>query len=991
MKITDLIKRLTGNSTSAPTVTWNVDTEGVNFFLPEELKAGEVSSGVLSLALLQAATLRSAEEAGLAEKNYSGYTVFSRNFVKLEEDFFDLFDFPPVFLGTIDVSFDGSIGQAAFAASTIVELLDGARLRSFQLDGPFLAVSKTERYRLERPDHDGISALAEHEALPSGERTEYINGRLVHNLQKAQQEGGRLRLAHFENLSVIEPEQIGVVASMSENGDFVLSPSIPGTATETMERRWGQLSNEDVGALRAENQLVILKPEARAAVEEVLTNRRIPKEQIASFVKNPTAYINAALIDLDTGFSVRVHGAERFELRYFGETEQEVQDWFGGEPSAPVALKTLLSRITAESELDDIKERAAHAKTHGADVFEFDGAHVSVTGIENPSDVCERERPAVQARQAKKEEQGADFPPDVEYAAEELATVAIDDNDEETQITGQFDLSDFDPTQQTFDRDKLARNPFPHQEEGIRWLLAHLDRLEQYETGGALLADDMGLGKTYMTLVSIAEWMSRVEARGGKLKPHLIVAPVSLLANWKKEVELAFKRSPFKDIVILQAGESLSEFREKGAGKEVKQRFDSERIEDADAIRHSLKVGSIFGASRLDTPNRLVLTTYQTLRDYQFSMARIDWGVVALDEAQNIKNPNALVTRAAKGLKSDFRLIATGTPVENSLKDFWCLMDTCTPGLMGNWQEFRQSYIQPILESDNDPNVKQEVGRQLRERAGTFMLRRTKEGSLERLPTKTLWIGSEPGPNESYLATLDVMMPPPQLSAYNDVINGVRLSGAEDKRGVALGALQALRSVCIHPALRTNDAIVEQFSLEDSGKMRATFDVLDEVKARNEKAIIFLVNKRAQQMVAAAVQAQFGLQVDIINGDTKSSSRKVEQTRQGILDRFQAGDGFDVIIMSPVAAGVGLTVTAANNVIHLERHWNPAKEAQATDRVYRIGQQRPVNVYLPVTKHPELISFDERLNNLLRNKVDLSDAVVTTDAVSDEEMMDVFS
>ena len=144
-------------------------------------------------------------------------------------------------------------------------------------------------------------------------------------------------------------------------------------------------------------------------------------------------------------------------------------------------------------------------------------------------------------------------------------------------------------------------------------------------------------------------------------------------------------------------------------------------------------------------------------------------------------------------------------------------------------------------------------------------------------------------------------------------------------------------------------------------------------------------------MMAAAIQMTYGLQVDIINGDTKTSSRHADQTRQGIIDRFQEADGFDVIIMSPVAAGVGLTVTAANNVIHLERHWNPAKEAQATDRVYRIGQTRSVNVYLPVAVHPELMSFDERLNRLLRNKVDLSDAVVTTEMVSEDELMDIFN
>ena len=172
--------------------------------------------------------------------------------------------------------------------------------------------------------------------------------------------------------------------------------------------------------------------------------------------------------------------------------------------------------------------------------------------------------------------------------------------------------------------------------------------------------------------------------------------------------------------------------------------------------------------------------------------------------------------------------------------------------------------------------------------------------------------------------------------------------------------------------------------------MLAVFKLLEALKTKQEKCIVFLISKRAQALLAAAIEVQFGIQVDIVNGDTKTTSKKAEETRAGIIDQFQEAPGFGVIIMSPVAAGVGLTVTAANNVIHLERHWNPAKEAQATDRVYRIGQQKEVNVYLPIAVHPKMESFDERLNALLRNKTDLSSAVVTTDSVSEDSMLSIF-
>ena len=150
--------------------------------------------------------------------------------------------------------------------------------------------------------------------------------------------------------------------------------------------------------------------------------------------------------------------------------------------------------------------------------------------------------------------------------------------------------------------------------------------------------------------------------------------------------------------------------------------------------------------------------------------------------------------------------------------------------------------------------------------------------------------------------------------------------------------------------------------------------------------------KAVQAYVCALVTATFGIPVDTVNGDTKAVATKLDlDTRKRIIDRFQAGQGFGVIVMSPVAAGVGLTVVAANNVIHLERHWNPAKEAQATDRVYRIGQTRNVNVYMPMALHPNNRSFDLKLNSLLVNKIDLSDAVVAPSIVESSDLENCFA
>ena len=988
MKLSDIFRRNSGDDVGKVAVEWSVDpAEGVDLFLPPELtNLQRGATAGLELAVLQVALLRSAEEQGLALRNHSGFTILSDEFVQFEPEFYDLFDFPEPFSGQLEVSFSGNTTQSSFSARLVCVMPDGDRITTLSLKGPFLSLGDSEMFRLDAPTYKAIKSIVEHQSSDPNERTEYVNGRLVLDLKDAQSAGAPVTLAHFENFEVLEPESIGVHAEVGIGGDLLLTPTFEGVEVGDSESRWGQLKAKGTESLRVKNKLILLKQEAMEAVREVLTSRRIPAEQVKSFLESPTAFISSAMIDLDTGFSLRVHGAERFELRYFGDTESLSQDWFSGDEKPEMPLSTKLATVKTEAELEDIQSKVEDAVKHGASLVEFDDYRLSFEDVPDPVSAV---------KVAKKRLTSAALSNDDDEELEiaeplERSTLAIDDNDEEVSFSGRFDSVALDIDAEIFSTENLARFPYKHQEHGIKWILAQQNLNTKLQTGGALLADDMGLGKTYMTLVALAESMRREREENRPEKPQLIVAPVSLLANWKDEVTKTFKRPPFKDIVILQAGEDLSKYRISKAGKETLQSVGPEGVlESPELIRHSLKIGPGFGSERLDQPGRLVLTTYQTLRDYQFSMARVDWGTAVFDEAQNLKNPNALVTRAAKGIKAEFKLIATGTPVENSLKDFWCLMDTCTPGLLGSWQDFRVCYIQPILESGSNLDVKQHVGASLRAQVGDFMLRRTKTECLDGLPPKTIWVGAEPAGEEKFSETLSAKMPVPQQRAYDAVVAGVRAADPESKRAAALSALHSLRGICIHPKLALNTDSGMSV-VEDSGKMLAVFKLLEALKTKQEKCIVFLISKRAQALLAAAIEVQFGIQVDIVNGDTKTTSKKAEETRAGIIDQFQEAPGFGVIIMSPVAAGVGLTVTAANNVIHLERHWNPAKEAQATDRVYRIGQQKEVNVYLPIAVHPKMESFDERLNALLRNKTDLSSAVVTTDSISEDSMLSIF-
>jgi SNF2 family DNA or RNA helicase len=234
-----------------------------------------------------------------------------------------------------------------------------------------------------------------------------------------------------------------------------------------------------------------------------------------------------------------------------------------------------------------------------------------------------------------------------------------------------------------------------------------------------------------------------------------------------------------------------------------------------------------------------------------------------------------------------------------------------------------------------------------------------------------------------------------QLRAYDAVLDNYRSQRAtEDMRGRALGVLQNLREISLHPWLRQESHLLAgnakeaRTRMSESGKLVVLLNVLDRISKREEKVILFMVTKRLQRVVKLWLDQIFDLNISIINGDTAAVPKKSDVlTRKQLIAKFEAQAGFNVLIMSPVAAGVGLTVVGANHVVHVERHWNPAKEAQASDRVYRIGQKKEVHIHLPIALHPRHDSFDVHLDRLLRGKLMLKDAVVTPEIVGEVEMI----
>ena len=312
-------------------------------------------------------------------------------------------------------------------------------------------------------------------------------------------------------------------------------------------------------------------------------------------------------------------------------------------------------------------------------------------------------------------------------------------------------------------------------------------------------------------------------------------------------------------------------------------------------------------------------------------------------------------------MKGTFKIALTGTPVENSLLDLWCIMDYCVPGLLGNAKAFASQYQNPLKKEDTDIVV---LGNEIHDKMGIYFMRRLKRDVAKDLP-------------EKIELKQQIEMPIVQSDTYKRVVNDY-ISGAQPNM---LLTIMDIREVSEHPYLY--DSTLSHRTLQElansSARLQATIAFLDRIKEKNEKVIIFAERKETQKMLWRVCHKRYGIAAKVINGDTPSIvTRQManKQSRQASIDEFQAVDGFNVIIMSPVAAGMGLNVTAANHVIHYSRHWNPAKESQATDRAYRIGQEKDVFVYYPMAVSKDFKSFDETLDELLFRKTSLATSTI---------------
>lgn len=465
----------------------------------------------------------------------------------------------------------------------------------------------------------------------------------------------------------------------------------------------------------------------------------------------------------------------------------------------------------------------------------------------------------------------------------------------------------------------------PYQQRGYSWL-AFLRRWGL----GACLADDMGLGKTVQTLAAIQQ--DRRECVEG---PTLLVCPTSVLNNWRKE---AARFTPDLSLMVHH-----------GPGR----KRDAEFVEAA-------------------RQHAIVVASYGVLaRDVRF-MAEVPWRGIVLDEAQNIKNPATRQARAARSLGAEYRVALTGTPVENHVGDLWSVMQFLNPGLLGTEGEFKRDYFVPI-QAERDEGAAQRLQRA----TGPFILRRLKtdRAIISDLPEKMETREFCPLTREQ--ATLYEAVLREAEEAWEEV-EGI------ERRGAILGTLTKLKQVCNHPRqlLGDNSAIAGR-----SGKLARLQDMLEEIIAVGDRALIFSQFAEMGAILQRHIQDTFGREALFLHGGVS------RRQRDRMVERFQdAGNGPPVFILSLRAGGTGLNLTAANHVFHYDRWWNPAVENQATDRAFRIGQTSNVQVH----KFMCAGTLEERIDLMIEAKQATAERVVGTGEgwlteLSNDELRDVLS
>jgi len=895
--------------------------------------------------LSELSILQELEENGLAVKTEMSVNIDPDDLLSLNDIEKHILSLPDEYPFSIYIEADGIISTGSFKFKYgFYDFVPNGNRLFYKREGVVLNSDKGE-YLLRPNQFRVLQIIEEFNTKPEKERSFQKNLSCFADVKRLTDEEATLLDDFLRSENVLKPDKIKIDVSF-ENEVLTLKPKVEGLEQSSLEKAF-DLSPSIKPVYNVDNESgsktrVIIDEQQKEQLSKVKSKRKVyDQDTIRSIVENPEFFFDDDVIDL-AYFSERVREIGLYKPKFYPFVCPYKSQWIPGFVIKDKVNGEKKIHFKSPEELTEFENEQKQAKAEGKAHFKYDDEEVSVNDAEKiirnaRKQFSDTSKPAANNSDENVKDEG-----EVLIIKENALILEYGKNLEAPEISEHS----FFKINNLISGIQLKK----HQVEGVAWMQS----LFKEQLNGCLLADDMGLGKT-MQLLYFIEWHAQ---NTDEEKPYLIVAPVSILENWEKEY-LKFFNPPGLELKFLHGSSDM-------------------RREFSQGIVSNLQ------------KKQIILTNYESLRAYQFNFCAVDYAVVALDEAQRIKTPGTLITNVSKSLKADFQIAMTGTPVENTLVDLWCIMDYCVPGLLGNAKDFSKEYQKPMLKEDTDI---QELGDKVRRRIDYFLLRRLKEDVIDDLPEKREELKKLEMPQvqvNRYAAEIEM--------AKNDELEGV------ERRNQILKSLWAIRDISDHPYL-VDSRITEYKSQEliaTSAKLQLTIEILSKIKTREEKVIIFADRRATQKMLQKVVRDTFNILPSIINGDTPASKVKATKTklsRQQTIDKYQEKKGFNAIVMSQLAAGVGLNITGANHVIHYSRHWNPAKESQATDRAYRIGQEKNVTVYYPMAVFPTSFqnengekqkSFDEVLHELLARKQKLATSTLYPTEQSEVKVEDMY-
>lgn len=842
-------------------------------------------------------------------------------------------------------------------------------------------------YLLDKTNFEMVSSIREFNDAPASEKVGGEAFIKFAEIKDLAAEGSVATDRFTATRKVVIPSQIGVELIEEEGDRISFAPKIEGISNDNFQavvKRSGTIhqtySFDDESG---EKVSVVLNDEQREVLSRMQNVRHLGGVERTQTLRDPQAIfdgVNRSVCLEDFGPRVRGIGDFPFVVQPFiqksvtGIFDDVNREDVGSPQKFNAGLRCRYAdgseqviEFRSTDDIRDFSDQVMEAYRSGKGHIEYCGKSMAID-----QNFCEAIRELKEKTLPKRSERSNQSDPAGKF-------LLIFTNEEEVEFQENPEDS---ATEVLLELPKALKENVvlkDHQKKGIAWL-QHNFRLGRQ---GCLLADDMGLGKTLQLLVFLAWLIEKNDVISDTLtpekapwKPILIVAPVILIENetWIEDMKKFFSGDGaiFTPWLTLRGSELKS--LKKEAGRETK-----------------------LGEATLDLDRlcqyRVVLTNYETVVNYQHSFAKMRdrWSVIVTDEAQEYKTPNTKVSHALKSLSPRFRVACTGTPVETKLSDIWNIFDFLQPGrLLGSARSFSERFERPLEAVDETKDAIAELKETLHfGRNNAYILRRDKL-NLPDLPSKTTH-------------RLECELTDAQREYHLDLLKRASIGGQGNH---PFSLISDFLRVYQHPALVPQyfPRLPEQ-AIEECDKISVLIEALKSIKLKGEKALIFARSLDMQQILVSVLNHRFGLRVNIVNGSTKRSNHReagdgqigAEKTRRGILDKFKNGHGFDVLILSPEVAGMGLTLTEANHVFHYGRWWNPAKEAQATDRVYRIGQERDVHIYYLIAKDKKsgLVTFDEKLDLLLTRRLALASDFLAPmpleDDLSRDFLADIFS